>query len=132
MYPQITPEVNENNIPKKKKSSGKISKSTVPSTMFMKLEGLRNADLIEETTDLLNKNKFKISSIDYSINSDAAVNVRLLRDVGVAFQDPYIQKNGTRIKDAWNSTYGMKGVIPGSKINCAPSSTTSKIKYTSY
>lgn len=63
---------------------------------------------------------------------DIVSNVRLIREMIPKCKDPYVRKNGSRIKSEWNKVSNMTGNSAGSFVNAIPSSTTWKRKYTSY
>lgn len=103
-----------------------VSSSVAPVTMFQKMKGLTNADLIEQTTQRIGKHGFKISNIDHPCEAMAS-NVRLLRDIPPRFEDNPFPK-----RQDWNDTSNMGKVGLGSMVQGTGGSSTWRRKYTSY
>lgn len=116
-------------------TNGKVSEATAPKTMFMKMQGLNNADLIEKNTSLLSKHACKIYSIGAEpSNQEAISNIRLLRENEPRYIDPFITnpQTGERKIPEWNSTAALKNSAMGSLVDAPASKTTWKRAYTSY
>lgn len=91
--------------------SGKVSEAVAPKTMFLRLKGSSNPDVIRETNSMLNKYSAKICTLDTVNSPSLAANVRLLREVLPVCSNPYEIKGsasinglGTRYsRDPWES-----------------------------
>lgn len=127
----------------------RVGESVAPTTMFQKMKGNTNPDLIAQVRDrrliftqssdnvffivktgkYLSKHAFKITDIDAPSSVAMTSNVRLLREVPPYCKDPYQGKNK---REAWDQTATMQGVGLGSMVLSAASSSTWKRKVTSY
>eukprot|EP01035_Chromulina_nebulosa_P020258 gene20258-26301_t len=100
--------------------------------MFMHMKGLRNADIVDRQTEYLNKHAYKIRSIGDPSDPAICANVHLIRDVGIHFEDPYVNKDNKRVIKEWDRVSITKGTSIGSLVSTILSNTTWKRKYTSY
>ena len=116
---------------KTKKRLARVGESVAPATMFQKMKGLTNPDVIEQTTHYLSKHAFKISDIDQSASASMISNIKLLREVPPYCKNPYPTK-GENARETWNDNSTMKGVGLGSMVKATASSTTWKRKTTTY
>jgi hypothetical protein len=137
----------------------RVSEAVAPVTMFQRMKGNTNSDLIEQTTKLLSTNAYRISEMsshgDVSSSDMAAnmaANARLLRN-----PDP--RRATQRLKDSdrhnelvltatnagkhahnipwdskayWDTTCTLKKTGLGSKVDATPSSSTWKRNSTLY
>lgn len=111
----------------------RVSESVAPQTMFLRMKGASNADIIETANQYLHKHAYKISDIDGANNSSITQNVRLLREIVPLCPDPYVNKRtGELIREKWNETCNVKGSHLGSLVNATPSSSTWKRPCTNY
>eukprot|EP01041_Mallomonas_annulata_P010659 gene10659-22250_t len=110
-------------------ASSTVSPNIVNSEMFLKNVGQTDPERIAETGRLLSKHAFRVCDIEGSSNPALTTNVRLLRDVGPVFSDPYV-KYGRRIKNSWDDTSNLKSSQVGSMVVAVPSSSTWKRKAT--
>jgi hypothetical protein len=102
--------------------------NVVPASMFKKMEGLSNAEIIEQTAKNLNKHAFKISCIGEGDLTSSTSNIKLLRDIPPCLKSNVVKK-GKLIKD-WDETSNLKKVGMGSMVMATPSSTTWLRKHT--
>lgn len=116
---------------KKKKRLARVGDSVAPPTMFLKMKGLTNPDIIEQTTNYLSKHAFKISDIDQKSSAQMISNIKLLREVPPYCKNPYPTEGPTG-RAAWNDNSTMQGVGLGSMVQAVSSSTTWKRKVTTY
>lgn len=116
---------------KKKKRLARVGESVAPPTMFLKMKGLTNPDIIEQTTNYLSKHAFKISDIDQKSSAQMISNIKLLREVPPYCKNPY-PTDGPNGREAWNDNSTMQGVGLGSMVQSVSSSTTWKRKVTTY
>jgi hypothetical protein len=125
----------------KKKVPSRVSENVAPATMFQRMKGNTNSDLIEQTTKFLSLNAYKISDFDSDAGAaDLAANARLLRktDPRAATQrlaDRQRTLPGKEVVDSvtyWNSTATLKSTGLGSKVDAAASSSTWKRNSTLY
>ena len=114
------------NTTKKLSKSARVSDSVAPTTMFQRMKGENNADIVQTTTRYLSKFAYQLSDIDQKADVSVVYNVRLIRDV------PPYNKNPYKKREKWNDKdlFAKSGV--GSKVDCAASSTTFKQKVTIY
>lgn len=128
-----TGESSFNGVTKKKKPKrlARVGDSVAPPTMFQKMKGLTNPDVIEQTTNYLSKHAFKISDIDQKATSSVISNIKLLREVPPYCKNPY-PTQGENARDKWNDNSTMQGVGLGSMVQACSSSTTWKRKVTTY
>lgn len=116
---------------KKKKRLARVGESVAPPTMFLKMKGLTNPDIIEQTTSYLSKHAFKISDIDQKSSAQMISNIKLLREVPPYCKNPY-PTEGPAAREAWNDNSTMQGVGLGSMVKSASSTSTWKRKVTTY
>jgi len=116
---------------KRKKRLARVGESVAPATMFQKMKGLTNPDVIEQTTHYLSKHAFKISDIDQKSSAQMISNIKLLREVPPYCKNPYPNK-GASARESWNDNSTMQGVGLGSMVQAPASSTTWKRKTTTY
>ena len=116
---------------KRKKRLARVGESVAPVTMFQKMKGLSNPDVIEQTTHYLSKHAFKISDIDQKATSSVISNIKLLREVPPYCKNPYPVK-GDNAREKWNDNSTMTGVGLGSLVQSTSSTTTWKRKVTTY
>jgi hypothetical protein len=131
-------------LPQSRARAGKVSSSVAPPTMFQRMKGNTNPDIIKQVWDIslssltllssqssafLNKHSFKICNLnpqsvteEYSISS----NVRLLREVEPRCLDPYRTLDGQPTRAPWSDTCNVKGSQIGSLVKATPSSSTWK------
>lgn len=107
----------------------RVGPSVAPVTMFQKMKGNTNPDLIAQTNKYLSQHAFKLTDIDAPSSVAMTSNVRLLREVAPCCEDPY---KGKHKREPWDQTATMKGVGLGSGVVSAASSSTWKRKVTSY
>ena len=92
----------------KKRITGsyRVSTEVAPQTMFLKNQGLNNADMIAATTKSLAKYAYQINEIDATGDTGhLTYNVRLLRDVEPKCKDPYTDpKTGKSHRNKWSSS----------------------------
>lgn len=114
------------NTTKKISKSTRVSDSVAPTTMFQRMKGENNADIVQTTTRYLSKFAYQLSDIDQKADVSVVYNVRLIRDV------PPYNKNPYKKRERWNDKdlFAKSGI--GSKVDCAASSTTFKQKVTIY
>lgn len=105
---------------------GKVSESVAPRTMFLKMKGHTNPDIIEHTTKALSKHAFKITSVDSRQSAEITSNVKLLREIPPYCPNPYTDRQ------KWNDNSTMTGTGLGSLVKSTNSSTTWKRKVTLY
>lgn len=99
-----------------------------PRTMFLRNQGATTADLIEQNTKYLSKHAYKITNLDGPATAELTYNVKLLREVGPKYDNPYEEK-----RESWNSSGLLKGAGLGSMVKGVQAgATTWKRKYTSY
>mmetsp|Transcript_11137 Transcript_11137/g.11160 ORF Transcript_11137/g.11160 Transcript_11137/m.11160 type:complete len:313 (+) Transcript_11137:178-1116(+) len=108
----------------------RVSGSVADPCMFTRGVGQSDPDRIAETSKLLSINAYKICDVEASSNPSLTSNVRLLREVGPVHKDPYVTKDGRRVKNSWNDTSNMTATQVGSLVSAAPSSSTWKRKAT--
>lgn len=109
------------------KRRGKVSTSVAPSTMFQRMKGQTNPDVIKQTNLYLNKHAYKMSDIDATNESAMTANVRLLREVEPRCPDPYTDPaTGETFREKWNDTCNIKGTHMGSMVKAAASKSTWK------
>ncbi len=104
-----------------------VSTSVAPETMFQRMKGLSNADLMEQATERLGRHGFKIVGIEKPCSVAVASNVKLLRDIPPHFPNPYAGR-----REEWDGTSNMGKVGVGSLVQGTSSSTSWRRKYTSY
>jgi hypothetical protein len=104
----------------------RVSDSVAPTTMFQRMKGENNADIVQTTTRYLSKFAYQLSDLDQKADVSIVYNVRLIRDV------PPYNKNPYKKRERWNEKdlFAKSGI--GSKVDCAASSTTFKQKVTIY
>lgn len=118
---------------KKGSQQGLVSESVAPKTMFLRLKGASNSDIIETSNKYLHSHAYKISTLDTANLPSMTANVRLLREIVPVCSDPYIDKKTGRSKrEPWNDTCNMKGTRVGSLVKCAASTSTYKRNTTAY
>jgi len=104
----------------------RVSDAVAPATMFQRMKGNTNADLIEQTTSNLSKHAFRVSSIDGGAANDAMnlmANIRLLREIPPYCKDPLAGR-----REEWNGTCSFKNCELGSRVQAAASSTSFNIR----
>lgn len=109
----------------KKSNSRKLCRVTdivAPPSMFQRMQGQNNSDVIEQTTKYLSKHAYKISDIDNMQSGHLTSNIRLLREIEPRCKSPI----SSSIRDKWSETATMKGVGLGSMVNCTASKSTWK------
>mmetsp|Transcript_21905 Transcript_21905/g.36672 ORF Transcript_21905/g.36672 Transcript_21905/m.36672 type:complete len:343 (+) Transcript_21905:83-1111(+) len=116
---------------KRPKRISRVGDTVAPPTMFQRMKGNTNADLIEQTTGYLSKHAFKICDIDAKSSASITSNVKLLRELPPYCRNPY-PKEGPRARESWNDNSTMQGVGLGSMVKSVSSSTTWKRKTTTY
>lgn len=116
---------------KKNKRLARVGDSIAPVTMFQKMKGLTNPDIIDQTTNYLSKHAFKISDIDQKATSSVISNIKLLREVPPYCKNPY-PAAGEHAREKWNDNSTMTGVGLGSLVQATASTSTWKRRVTSY
>lgn len=89
--------------PKSHKRRGRVSEAVAPKTMFLRLQGQTNPDVIQQTNMYLNKYASMICSVDNVNSTSLPANVRLLRETVPRCPNPYV-KNGKSLRADWNNS----------------------------
>jgi hypothetical protein len=133
-------------LPPSRTRTGRVSSSVAPPTMFQKMKGNTNPEIIKQvppflllsltrlisrpqSSTFLNKHSFKICNLNpQSVTEEYAIssNVRLLREVEPRCPDPYRTLDGQPTRSTWNDTCNVKGSQIGSLVKATPSSSTWK------
>lgn len=114
------------------KRISRVGDHIAPATMFQKMKGYTNPDLVEQTTKYLAAHACKIDNIDARGGPEMSANVRLLREVPPFNKDPYEGTPLQAVRGKWDGTSGFKGTSLGSKVKATASQTTWKPKSTVY
>eukprot|EP01038_Epipyxis_sp_PR26KG_P014865 gene14865-19981_t len=142
-FKQVFPDNNRTILPKLNKSinndtklsdtklrlQATVSDEVAPVTMFRKMEGYTNPDLIELTTKTLGKHGFKIIEVGKKSSQEMTSNIKLLREAPPFCKDTRLYKD---VLPEWNTVGNLEGANAGSFVNSNSHNSICKRKYTLY